>query len=166
MSFFFEGNGFFSDSYITNSSITNNIITTSAISTSSIDMLDITGNYQNITNVAIPINPHDAVIKQYVDELYIRLKNYDLVGTIGTLLSNDLSGSFVVTVTNLVMNGPSATFHITKNTPSVCGHMVRHTLSPGIQSFTSLNITWPTFSGPKLSKSDNSYDGSYRVKIM
>ena len=166
MSFFFEGNGFFSDSYITNSTITNNIITTSAISKSRIDMLDINGNYQNITNIAIPINPHDAVIKQYVDDLNIRLKNYDLTGTVGTLLSNDLSGSFVVTVTNLVSNGPSATFHITKNTSSICGHIVRHTLSPGINSLTSLSIVWPIGSGPKLVKSDDNYDGSYRVKIM
>lgn len=166
MSFFFEGNGFFSDSYLTNSSITNNIITTSAISKSSIDMLNITGDYQNITNVAMPVNPHDAVIKQYVDDLNIRLKNYDLSGTTGTLLTNDLSGSYVVTITNLVMDGPSATFHITKNTPSICGHIVRHTLSPGINYLTTLKITWPAYSGPILIKSNDKYDGSYRVKIM
>jgi hypothetical protein len=166
MSFFFEGNGFFSDSYLTNSTVTNNIITQSAISSSSIDMLDTSGNYQAITNVSMPINPHDAVIKQYVDDLNIILKNYDLTSTIGTLLTNDLSGSFVVTVTNLVMNGPSATFHITKNTPSICGHIVRHTLSPGLTSLTSLNIIWPVFSGPILTKSNSFYDGSYRVKIM
>lgn len=166
MSFFFEGNGFFSDSYVTNSTTTNNIITRSTISTSSIDMLDTAGNYQNITNVAMPINPHDAVIKQYVDDLNIRLKNYDLSNTTGTLLSNDLSGSFVVTVTNLVLDGPSATFHITKNSPSVCGHVIRHTLSPGLGSLTSLKITWPAFSGPLLAKSNGSYDGSYKVKII
>jgi hypothetical protein len=166
MSFFFEGNGFFSDSYVTNSTITNNIITNSDISKTSIDMLDASNNYQNITNVAVPINPHDVVIKQYVDDLNIRLKNYALIGTSGTVLTNDLSGSFVVTVTNLVMDGPSATFHITKNTPSVCGHIVRHTLSPGITFLTTLNITWPAFSGPILIKNNISYDGSYRVKIM
>jgi hypothetical protein len=166
MSFFFEGNGFFSDSYITNSTTTNNIITNSSISTSSIDMLDNMGNYQKITNVAMPVDPHDAVIKQYVDYLNIRLNNYDLNGTKGTLLSNDLSGCFVITVSNLVMNGPSATFHITKNTPSISGHIVRHTLAPGLNSLTSLSITWPTFSGPILSKNDNNYDGSYKVKII
>ena len=57
MSFFFEGNGYFSGSYLTNSTTTNNIITASAISTSSIDMLNTAGNYQNITNVAMPIKP-------------------------------------------------------------------------------------------------------------
>lgn len=166
MSFFFEGNGFFSDSYITNSTATNNVITTSKISTSSIDMLDNLGNYQNITNVATPINPNDAVIKKYVDDLGIRLKDYNLLNTTGTLLTNDTGGSFVVTVTNLVSGGPSATFHITKNTPSICGHVVRHTLSPGLVSLTTLDIKWPQNSGPILVKSNDSYDGTYRVKIM
>lgn len=166
MSFFFEGNGFFSDSYITNSTATNNVITRSAISRSSIDMLDHLGNYQNITNVATPINPNDAVIKKYVDDLGIRLKDYNLLNTTGTLLTNDTGGSFVVTVTNLVSDGPSATFHITKNTPSICGHVVRHTLSPGLGSLTTLDIKWPQNSGPILVKSNDSYDGTYRVKIM
>lgn len=166
MSFFFEGNGFFSESYIINSTITNNIVTNSSIVKTNIDMLDSGGNYQNITNVATPINLHDVVIKQYVDDLNIRLRNYDLIGTDDTLLTNDLSGSFVVTITNLVMNGPSATFHITKNTPGICGHIVRHTLSPGINFLTTLNIKWPIYSGPILTKNNNSYDGSYRVKIM
>lgn len=165
-SFFFEGNGFFSDSYLINSTITNNIITSSKISTSSIDMLDTAGNYQNITNVATPINPHDVVIKQYVDDLDTRLQNYDLIGTVGTLLTNDLSGSYIVTIKNLVMNGPSATFHITKNTPSICGHIIRHTLCPGLGTLTTLDIKWPQFSGPVLAKSNDSYDGSYRVKII
>lgn len=166
MSFFFEGNGFFDDSYVTNSTMTNTIITTSAISKSSIDMLDASGNYQNITNVAIPMNPHDAVIKQYVDDLNIRIINHTLNNTVKTLITSDLSGSFVITVTNLVMNGPSATFHITKNTPEICGHVMRNTLAPGISSLTSLNIVWPAYSGPLLFKSDNNYNGTYRVKIM
>ena len=166
MSFFFEGNGFFADSYLTNSTVTNTLIVNSGISTSSIDMLNSAGNYQNITNVAMPIDPHDVAIKQYVDDLNIRIINHTLNNTTGTVITTDLSGSFVVTVTNLIMNGPSATFHITKNTPSVCGHVIRHTLSPGITSLTALNISWPAFSGPVLSKTDDSYDGSYKVKIM
>ena len=166
MSFFFEGNGYFSGSYLTNSTTTNNIITASAISTSSIDMLNTAGNRQNITNVAMPINPYDAAIKLYVDNLGIRINEHTLNGTIGTTISSDNSGSFVITVTNLILNGPSATFHVTKNSPSVCGHIIRHTISPGLNSLTTLDITWPQFSGPVLKKSDGSYDGSYRVKMM
>lgn len=166
MSFFFEGNGYFSGSYLTNSTTTNNIITLSSISTSQIDMLSSSGNYQNITNAAMPINPHDVAIKLYVDNLGIRINDFTLTNTIGTLISSDNSGSFVITVTNLISNGPSATFHITKNTPSSCGHIVRQTLSPGLNSLTTLDIIWPTFSGPILRKSDNNYNGSYRVKMM
>ena len=166
MSFFFEGNGYFSGSYLTNSTTTNNIITASAISTSSIDMLNTAGNYQNITNVAMPINPNDAAIKLYVDNLGIRLNNYTLTGTTGTTISSNTIGSFVITVTNLVLNGPSATFHITKNNPATCGHIIRHTISPGLGSLTTLDITWPQHSEPQLKKSDMFYDGTYRVKIM
>lgn len=166
MSFFFEGNGYFSGSYLTNSTVTSNVITSCAISTSSIDMLNSAGNYQNITNVAMPINPNDAAIKLYVDNLGIRINDFTLTNTTGITISSAITGSFVVTVTNLVLNGPSATFHITKNSPSVCGHVVRHTLAPGLNTLTTLDITWPTFSGPVLNKSNESYDGSYRVKMM
>jgi len=166
MSFFFEGNGYFSFSYLTNSTSSNNIITTSTISTSSIDMLDSIGNYQNITNTAMPINDHDVAIKLYVDNLGIRINNYNLSGTQGVLISSDVKGSFVITVTNLVLNGPCAVFNISKNEQTVVGHVVRNSMTPGLSSFTKLNIKWPIGSGPILYKTDGNYDGSYRVKIM
>lgn len=166
MSFFLEGNIYADQSYIINSSIGNTIISTSAISTSSLDMLSISGNFQRITNVATPIDNNDTVIKLYVDNLGIRISDFTLIGTQGTIISNSNSGSFVVTITNLVLNGPSATFHITKNNPSVCGHVVRQVLSPGTNTNTTLDIIWAVNTGPVLFKSDNNYDGSYRVKIM
>jgi len=166
MSFFFEGNGYFSWSYLVNSTIQNNIITTSAISTSTIDMLDTAGNYQNITNAAMPINDNDVAIKLYVDNLGIRINNYNLSGTQGVTISSDVKGCFVVTVTNLVLNGPCAVFNISKNEQTVTGHIVRNSMAPGLSSLTKLNMKWPIGSGPILYKTDNNYDGSYRVKIM
>ena len=157
MSFFFEGNFYGSGSYLTNSTVINNIITTSDISASTIDMLSSTGVYQNITNAAMPINDHDVVIKLYVDDLGIVINNYTLLNTTGTTLTSDFAGSFIVTVTNLVMDGPSATFHITKNSPGKCGHIARTTLSPGLNTLTSLDIKWPAFSGPILLKSNTIY---------
>lgn len=166
MSFFFEGNIYADQSYVTNSSIGNSFIIASAISTSSIDMLSTSGNYQNITNAAMPINAHDVAIKLYVDNLGISISNITLINTQKTTISSSKTGSFVVTVTNLVMNGPSATFHISKNSSSICGHVVRHTLSPGFTSKTALDIIWSIENGPELYKSDINYDGSYQVKIM
>jgi hypothetical protein len=166
MSFFLEGNIYADQSYVTNSSIGNSFISKSSISTSSIDMLNSAGNYQNITNAAIPINDHDVVIKLYVDNLGISINDVTLINTQGTTISSNLTGSFVITVTNLVLNGPSATFHITKNSPFAFAHIIRHTLSPGTSSNTTLDIQWPINNGPQLYKSDINYNGSYRIKIM
>lgn len=166
MSFFMEGNIYADQSFVTNSSIGNSFIVKSAISTSSIDMLSTAGNFQNITNAAMPVNAHDVAIKQYVDNLGIVISSITLTSTQGTTITSSNTGSFVVTVTNQVLNGPSATFHITKNTPGACGHIVRHTLSPGVTTRTALDIIWPINTGPMLYKSNIDYDGSYQVKIM
>lgn len=166
MAFFLEGNIYADQSFVTNSSIGNSFIISSAISSSSIDMLSTAGNYQNITNAAMPINPNDVAIKLYVDNLGISITNVNLTTTQGSMISTKMTGSYIISVTNLVMNGPSATFHITKNSPSISGHVIRQTLCPGIGSRTTLDITWPINSGPLLYKSNISYDGSYQIKMM
>jgi len=165
MSVFFEGNGYFDASYLYNSTIGNNSITTSAIRTSTIDMLSTSGNYTNITSVKDPINPQDAATKHYVDLLGITITNYSLTGTTGTLVSNSQTGSFVITVTNLVLNGPSAVFNVTKNISSACGQVMRTVAAPGTSN-TVLDMTWPANSGIYLIKSSTFCDGSYIVKII
>jgi hypothetical protein len=129
-------------------------------------MLSTAGNYQNITNAAMPINDNDVAIKLYVDNLGISMNDVTLNSTIGTMISSEQSGSFIITIKNLVLNGPSGTFHITKNNPNVNGHVNRPTLAPGLSSNTTLDIIWPINSGPLLYKSNIDYDGSYRVKIF
>jgi len=166
MSFFFEGNAYLDMSYVTNSTASNNIITNSVINTSSLDMLSSTGNFQRITNVQSPILPNDAVIKSYVDSLGIVIADYTLVGTMGTLISTSLSGSFVVTVSNLVLGGPSAVFNITNNGSNNCGQVMRTVGAPGNDKSTTLDLVWPANTGPILFKTNPNYDGSYRVKIM
>lgn len=165
-SFFGEGNFYMDSSILTNSSISNNIITTSQIRTCTIDMLSSSGNYQNITNAATPILPNDVVIKSYVDALGISIQNYTLTNTVGTLISSQLSGSFVITVKNLVLNGPSAVFNVTKNEQGNCGQVVRTSAAPGTGTRTMLDIMWPINTGIVLFKTQSQYDGSYRVKIM
>lgn len=166
-SFYFEGSGYFSNSFIINSTMSNNILTKSSINTSSLDMLNTAGNYQNITSVKDPINPQDAATKHYVDALNIVISNISLTSTQGSSISSDLMGTFVITVKNLVLNGPSASFHITKNTPSVCAHIVRQTSCPGFNTNNCLlDMSWPMNSTPLLNKTSIDYDGSYEVKII
>ena len=165
MSFFFEGNAYLNLRYITNSTVTNNIITNSSIKTSSIDMLDSAGNYQNITNVAQPILPHDAVILQTITDLGIVISNYTLTGTTSTVISTNLIGSYLITVNTLVSNGPCANFSVSKSNQNNCGQIIRTTLGPGTNK-VALDIIWPANSGIQLFKTNNSCDGSYKIKLM
>ena len=86
--------------------------------------------------------------------------------TTGTLVSTSLSGSFVITVTNLVLGGPSAVFNVTNNGSGNCGQVMRTVAAPGNDKATTLDIKWPGNTGILLNKTKLNYDGSYRIKIM
>lgn len=166
MSVCLEGNVFIDGGQVQNIIVTTSSIGNSNITTSSVDMLDSFGNYQNITNVLDPIRPQDAATKQYVDDLGIVISTIVLNSTTNTLISNSNKGSFIITITNLVLNGPSGIFHVTKNESTNNAHIVRTTASPGYSTNVFLNITWPPNSGILLNKTGPNYDGSYRIKIM
>jgi len=161
----FDGNGYFFNSYVVNSTVSNTQISQSIISTSSINMLDISGNYQNIINVKDPINPQDAATKFYVDTLG-SIFTINLTDTTPTLLSSNLKGSFIITVTNNVMNGPSAIFHITKSANTQNAGIARTVSAPGVGYNTQLNITWPINDGIYIQKSNSFYNGSYTIKFI
>ena len=169
MSFFGEGNLYLQYSYLTNSTATNNIITSSQISTSSINMLNSTGQYQNIINAADPVNRQDVATKNYIDGLGISINQITLTSTIGSVINSNLTGAYMITV-NTTLNGgpygPNATFNISKSDPSKCGHIIRPSSSPGSDYSCSLDINWPAFSGPILFKTNVNFDGGYYVKNM
>lgn len=161
MSVFFEGNAFIDGGQIQNTIILNTSIGNSAITTSSIDM-----NMQNITSVKDPINPQDAATKKYVDDLDIRISNITLTGTTDYEISNYQQGSYIITVQNSVVGGPSGVFHVTKNDSSKHAHIARTVATPGALSTITLLVTWPPNSGILLKKTGSQYDGTYRVKVM
>lgn len=166
MSVCLEGNVFIDGGQAQNINIINSTIGNSNISKTSLDMLSSSGIVQNITNVANPINSQDAATKQYVDNLDITISSVTLTSTNTTIISNYVKGSYVITISNSVFNGPSGIFHITKSESSQQAHVVRTAASPGYGTTVFLNVTWPQNSGILLQKTGPNYNGSYRIKVM
>lgn len=163
MSVYFEGNAFIDKGVVKNALLTNNTISNSAITTSSIDM-----NSQNITSVKDPILDQDAATKKYVDEKVslFGVGIFTLSGTLKVQISNYTSGSYTIMVNSITLNGPSATFHVTKNSSIYNAQCNRISASPGNGSHITLFVTWPINDGIYLHKNGQLFDGSYGIKII
>jgi hypothetical protein len=161
MSVCLEGNVFIDGGQVQNIVVTTSSIGNCNITTSSLDM-----NLGNITNVANPINQQDAATKKYVDNLDIVISNVTLSGSLTTIISNYIKGSYIITISNSVLNGPSGIFHVTKSEASQKAHVLRTVATPGLATNVFLDVTWPVNSGILLRKTGNNYDGNYRVKVM
>ena len=157
MAVYFEGNAFIDECLIQNTDIKDSNITTSTI-----DM-----NLQNITNVKDPILDQDAATKKYVDDRVIfTTTDVNLTGTTGSLVFQLTSGSYLVKVDNIVTGGPNGLFNITKNEAANCGQTNRMAAATGTSTGTTVLMEWGINSDLYLRKTDDSYDGTYRVVII
>jgi hypothetical protein len=161
----FDGNAHLEDSCISNSTIEN----------TSIDM-----NLLKITNLGTPTNPRDAATKAYVDAhtcgnngtggggggSVFSLYTVTLSSTMSSLVTDTLpSGNYIIKVTSLVTDGPTAKFDILNASIStVSSQVTRNTSSPGISGNSSLLMNWDN-TGLYLYKTDTPYDGDYEIRI-
>lgn len=128
-------------------------------------LIDMSGGI--ISNHAQPILPSDVANKEYVDLRIPIGPNapviITLTGTNYTTISTQLTGNFMISVKNVVVNGPSATFTVVKSNSSSYPGCARISSFPGTTSNEKLDISWDPGSGIKLKKTGNNYDGNYSI---
>lgn len=89
----------------------------------------------------------------------------DLSGTTFTTILNEVEGAFFVSVKNTVVNGPAATFSITKNIPANLPSIVTITSTPGSGTGEILELRWLGNGPLELRKDGAGYDGEYCATI-
>ena len=90
----------------------------------------------------------------------------NLSGTAFTTILNEVEGAFFISVKNTVVNGPSATFSITKNIPANLPSVVTITSTPGAGSGEVLELRWLGGGFLELRKDGVNYDGEYCATIF
>jgi hypothetical protein len=130
------------------------------ITSSTLDM-----DLNRITSVKDPINPQDAATKKYVDD-NINKTTITLSSSSYSVISSDVIGAFIITVTSLVTDGPMAIFKLGKSKSTKHAHIVRDISAPGDITLEQLHIRWLPSSGIELRKSGVNYDGDYCIKIV
>lgn len=135
----------------------------SVITDSSIDM-----NGKVITNGGNPIDPSDLATKNYVD---IATGNVNAIIPV-TLTNTNWSTVLVSTqgtvrmiVKNVILNGPCATFDISKNISNTIADPIRTSSCAGATTQERLQIRWLSGQPLEMRKTGTSYNGVYNVIV-
>lgn len=128
-------------------------------------------NLKNFSSTATPATiPSDAVTVDYVEREIERKMQAKFGGQIVSLKNTDTTpvvnlrpGSYVISITPLIPNAPTATFAISKNSPYVQPSIIRTSSCMGIDSGEHLELLWPENSMILLRKTGPFYDGDYIV---
>lgn len=116
-----------------------------------------------------PTSPLEVANKAYVDSVSstgIPVINISLSGVVWTQILISQSGDFTISVKNMITNGPSAKFSLSKNEPSRQAAIIRHTSCAGLITEERLEIRWLPNDGIDLRKNKPGYDGTYQIKYI
>jgi len=94
-----------------------------------------------------------------------KIINVTLINTDYSLVLSEDYDSFVIMVRNLVPNGPSAVFSITKNDAASLPSINTLSSTPGDGTFEVLELRWDANMDLELHKTGPNYDGNYQVTI-
>lgn len=143
----------------------NGQVTNSSITNSTINM-----NGGVITSHGTPVNGSDVGNKDYIDS---RISGTGIPIVTVTLTNTNYmtavaiqSGAILLLIKNVVTNGPSATFMLSKSEGTREASIFRFTSSDGLNTNEKLNVKWEIGTGIELHKTGINYDGEYRIKYI
>lgn len=143
----------------------NGQVTNSSITDSSIDM-----NGGVITSHGAPVNGTDVVNKDYADSISggggVPFSTITLTDQIPYIALAAFKGSVMLLVKNVVTDGPSATFILSKSEPNREASISRMTSCDGLVGGAKLDVIWPPTQPIQIFKTDNGYNGDYQVKYI
>lgn len=143
----------------------NGQVTNSSITDSSIDM-----NGGVITSHGAPVNGTDVVNKDYADSISggggVPFSTITLTGTTPYIALAAFKGSVMLLVKNVVTDGPSATFILSKSEQAREASIARMTSCDGLTTAEKLDVIWLPNEEIKIFKTGNGYNGNYQVKYI
>lgn len=129
-------------------------------------------NLKNFTSLDPAIVPTDAATRGFVRE---QIQEHmqaqfggilvDLVDTAFQSVAPLRAGSYLIAVTSTVINGPTATFAISKGSQDGEASIVKVTSCPGVSGNEHLEMNWPASGKLQLRKTGPFYDGRYIVDL-
>lgn len=127
-------------------------------------------NLKSFALVPPPCIESDVSTKDYVDRSIEKALDVKFGGYIVNLQDTTLTevaplrpGSYLVSVTSLVVDGPTGAFSVSKNANDRDANMVRLSGVPGAVTGCQLELLWPPNGKLCVRKTDVFYDGEYLI---
>jgi hypothetical protein len=125
---------------------------------------------KNLATFPQPVLDTNVVTKEYLDNKFIEFTTDKYGGVLTSLFGIEtydvqdlMQGSYTISVSSRVLNGPSASFSISKSNYNTAADIVRISSTQGKNTLESLELLWNANSKLQLRKTGLEYDGTYLV---